>query len=252
MDDGENDLNINDYSTAYLVSNGKVVVDKKCAKENDLVKVITVPNEGYKLKNLKILKASDGITEVAYNASNNTFTMPAYEVTINAEFELIPEEKTITKTEEDTTVSVKGTFSQNPVLTITKTEAGNEGYNSLITLVKEDKIVIGSYDITITGGTYTGKIELTFTVGKQYEGETITIYHRLASGEKETKTAIVKDGKSSIEVNELSPFMLSINKKVEEKKDETPKTGNIEYIGIITTVLCILFLGILILKRRKM
>ena len=224
---------------------GTITADKLSATINDIVTLTVAPDTYYKLKNIT------GITMTKVNDTTYTYTMPSENVTIDAEFELIFEEKTITKTVGDLTVGIKGTFSQNPEIVITKIEKGNNGYDSLITLVKEDKEVIGSYNISITGGTYIGDLELTFTIGKQYEGDKIIIYHKLANGEIETKTAIVKDGKATITVNELSPFMLATDKEIVAKKDETPKTGIATYIGITVFVTGLAGVGAITLKKKK-
>ncbi|MDD4387413.1 MAG: hypothetical protein PHD15_06665 [Clostridia bacterium] len=323
------------YSVGYIepmYPNGRFTVDKTSATSGETITISSItPNTGYQLKGIKIFNGSidlDITSAVNYNYTNNTFTMPDYDVIVSVEFEKIPytitvndvegatitpngtinveygdnkeitikakdgykltkvkvdgveqtlpltndkitltniqkditiivecellyEEKTITKTEEDITVIVKGQFNGNPTLVITSTEAGNEGYNSLITLVKDDEVVFGSYDVSITGGTYKGELAMTFTIGKQYEGDTITIYHKLANGEIETKTTTVKDGKIIITVDELSPFMLITDKEIVEQKDETPKTGTIEYIGITTLIITISVLEISILKRKE-
>ena len=235
------------YDIIKIESNGTFSIDKTTSESGDIITISNiVPEEGYTLKSIKILKARDGsdvTEEVGYNEANKTFTMPDYDINIQVDFELLYEEKTLTVALADITVTVKGNFNGNPELVVTKIEEDNEGYNSLITLVNEEKIVICSYDVSITGGTYEGKLYITFTVGEQYDGETFTIYHKLVNGEVETKTAVVDNGKVEFEIDELSPFMLIADKKAQENKDETPKTGNsieqytlLFVIGLVGTI----------------
>ena len=233
--------------TINNTNNGTISSSNTNAITGETITLTVTPSNGYKLKNII------GVNATKVNDTTYTFLMPNEDATINAEFELIYEENTITKTLGDLTVDIKGTFSQNPELVITKIEKGNNGYDSLITLVKEDKEVIGSYDLSITGGTYIGNLELTFTVGKQYEGNILTIYHKKASGDIEILTGTVENGKVVITVSELSPFILVTDKEVTEQKDATPKTGDNMYSYTIIMAISIvgLFIVIKLIKRNK-
>ena len=66
--------------TLTATSNGRV-------GEGTAVILTATPDEGYKLKNLKAYKTGDESQTVAI--SENKFTMPAYDVTVEAEFEAI-------------------------------------------------------------------------------------------------------------------------------------------------------------------
>lgn len=233
--------------TINNTNNGTISSSNTNAITGETITLTVTPANGYRLKNII------GVNATKINDTTYTFLMPNEDATINAEFELIYEENTITKTLGDLTVDIKGTFSQNPELVITKIEKGNNGYDSLITLVKEDKEVIGSYDLSITGGTYIGNLELTFTVGKQYEGNILTIYHKKASGDIEILTGTVENGKVVITVSELSPFILVTDKEVTEQKDATPKTGDNMYSYTIIMAISIvgLFIVIKLIKRNK-
>jgi len=65
-------------------ANGTVDADKESAIEGATITLTASPNIGYKLKAWDVYKTGDATTKVS--VSNNQFTMPAYGVTINAEF----------------------------------------------------------------------------------------------------------------------------------------------------------------------
>lgn len=68
------------------IENGTVSVvgDVTEAAENDNITLTITPEDGYALKTLTVYKTGDPETEIA--VSNNAFTMPAYAVTVTAEF----------------------------------------------------------------------------------------------------------------------------------------------------------------------
>lgn len=203
------------------IVNGTIVSNKMTAVFGETVALTITSNEGYKLKNITIVSEK---AEVPVNLStNNTFIMPNDNVVINAEFELIYTEKTLT--EERKEIEVIGNFTEDARLVITKIEIGSKEYQSFITLIDEDKEAIGSYEVTIEGGTYQGELILSFAVDAKYNGHTITIYHKKASGEMEIKTAKVENGEVKIAVDELSPFTLVADINIQNQKDETPRTG---------------------------
>ena len=61
-------------------------------------------------------------------------------------------------------------------------------------------------DITVSGG-YSGPLTLSFEVGSQYNGQTVTLLHA-KNGKLMTYTAVVKNGITTFTVDSLSPFAL--------------------------------------------
>lgn len=66
------------------IANGTVTASAASQDTNESVTLTVTPASGYKLKSLKVHKTSDSTVTVP--VSGNTFTMPAYAVTITAEF----------------------------------------------------------------------------------------------------------------------------------------------------------------------
>lgn len=83
--------------------------------------------------------------------------------------------------------------------------------------------IIAAYEINIINGDYSAKLNLVFSVGSKYNGKTYTIYHEKKNGETENHTAIRKDGKVAIEIDELSPFLIAMDS---HKDSDPPETGD--------------------------
>ena len=78
-----------DYTiTVESSTNGKVEADKTTAKEGDTVTLTVTPDDGYVLGTLTVTDASNKAVTVD---SNNTFKMPASNVTVKATFTQLPE-----------------------------------------------------------------------------------------------------------------------------------------------------------------
>ena len=86
--------------------------------------------------------------------------------------------------------------------------------------------IIGTYEVTIENGSFTGSLVLSFDVGEEYNGKTVIVKHKLASGKIETHEAVCVNGKVTITVTELSPFMLAVKKETvtQEPSQPAPET----------------------------
>lgn len=149
-----------------------------------------------------------------------------------------------------------------------KADTINEADNTYIEMTNvvannKDYLWIGAYDIKLVGGNYKGDLLLTFDLGEENNGKKVYILHKLNNGDFEHFYEVVENGKVTIKVTELSPFLLAYEEQPTEQaegeteqlttnetaneeiahgeKDETPKTGidtklNINNIGLITLV----------------
>ena len=106
---------------------------------------------------------------------------------------------------------ISGKFTDGAELVITKIEDNYGLYKEMYEKLTQKLDVALLYDVSIVGGNYHGSMRLTFVVGEAFDGRYITIVHKLASGEKELLSGIVRDGKVTVTVNELSPFMLALD-----------------------------------------
>lgn len=148
-------------------------------------------------------------------------------------------------------VNVTVTTKENDTM---KTEIKNKGYTN----------ILGSYELTLAGAdTLVNPIDITFNVGTEYNGKTVYILHQKKNGTYENFEKKVTDGKVTITVSELSPFVLGVKEEITEtdnttteettnkgEKDETPKTGTIDIIGYVSLVTMVSLVGIVVLKKK--
>lgn len=136
------------------------------------------------------------------------------------------------------------------------TEISKNGYNK----------IIGSYELKLTGATSLAKpIDVTFDVGTEYNGLMAYILHKKANGSYERFEEKIQNGKVTITVSELSPFVIAVKENVQEEKpstkpeekptskgekDETPPTGTIDIIGYVLTTTVLAGIGIVVAKRH--
>lgn len=71
--------------------------------------------------------------------------------------------------------------------------------------------IIKSYEFKLAEGTITGKISISIPCGTEYNGKKVIVLHKKSDGTYEEFITTVKDGNATIEVTELSPFMVAIN-----------------------------------------
>ncbi len=114
--------------------------------------------------------------------------------------------------------------------------------------------IIGTYELILEGATQlTNPINITFNVGTNYNGKTVYILHQKKDGTYEHFEQVVKDGKITITVNELSPFVLAVKETTNNKGelDETPKTGTTDLIKYILPITLMSAVGIVALRKKK-
>lgn len=146
-------------------------------------------------------------------------------------------------------VNVKGERKENNEMV---TEVNNAGYTK----------VLGTYELTLTGATsLANPIDITFDLGTEYNGQVAYILHKKANGSYERFEEQIKDGKVTITVSELSPFVVAVKEKTENEnnqkpttnkgeKDTTPKTGTIDIIGYVLVTTILSGAGIVALKKK--
>ena len=129
-------------------------------------------------------------------------------------------------------------------------------------------INIGTFDITVIEGAYNGEITLTFDIGEEYNGKECVIGHLKNGLYYEQFERKVENGKVTVTVDSLSPFMISVLEEKEDitptapteqeqptntddkELDETPKTGEDNNITLPISIIALISLtGIVIVKK---
>ena len=133
-----------------------------------------------------------------------------------------------TLTDVPTGLTVSGALSGSATLRVNSfTPAHNSTDPALAAMRKRmDSLtdtLIFCADITVSGN-YSGPLTLSFTVGDQYNGQTVTLLHA-KNGKLITYTAIVKNGIATFIVTSLSPFALFAPVTALDAVD-IPKTGD--------------------------
>ncbi len=149
-----------------------------------------------------------------------------------------------TLSDEETKVSVSGAMEDEATLTVAKITTTDEKYAKLNELVKDNK-VIGAYEVKVTGD-YAGSLKLTFTVDSSLDGKDVTVFHQKADGTIEKILSKVEDGTVTVEVSELSPFVLVLG---DVTKDNTPTLGVPSYVGLASII--VLTAGFCLVKVLK-
>lgn len=155
------------------ITGGTVTVNSTAFAAGADVTLTVTPDDGYQLKSLTY--TAEGGEPVAI--TGNSFTMPASNVTVNAEFELIPATTyTITVPEvENATVTVTvGSETYNEGVEI---EGLTEGMEFTVTadpaedfVISGIKVMSNGYELTATEGVYTvanGNITIEVTVAEK-------------------------------------------------------------------------------------
>lgn len=184
----------------------------------------------------------------------------------------------ITLSDEETKVTLWGNVGKIAKLSVTKMVEGTEEYKNVTSGLENYNIAL-AYDISVTDGDYEGKLKVTLPVESKYNGRTALVLHKKADGTVEKFSPVVENGFVTVEVTELSPFVVAFEKENEpsnnennEEKDEnkneeqninniekdekgeldeSPKTGE-NSLGIISaSVLTIITIGAIIAIKNK-
>lgn len=149
-------------------------------------------------------------------------------------------------------VNVKVIQKENDIMV---KDVYNVGYNK----------ILGAYEFTLIGATsLVNPIDITFNVGTEYNGQMAYILHKKANGSYERFEEQVKNGKVTITVSELSPFVIAVKEKEQApttnpdktpttnkgEKDTTPKTATIDIIGYVLVTTILSGIGIVALKKK--
>lgn len=153
--------------------------------------------------------------------------------------------------------------NSNAVINGNIIEKTNSIYDEMLSKVKEKGFsnIFNIYELKLVSGNISNGLKITFSLGTENNGKQVLILHKKDDGSYEEFIKNIENGKISIEVTELSPFMVAlkntetINTEPSEnnnnKLDNEPKTGVHDYTILATVIALISLGGLTILKLKK-
>lgn len=114
---------------------------------------------------------------------------------------------------EQSGISILGKISGTPLLTASDLSPDSSAYINMKQKLPKDMEIIYARDISITSGTLDGPCTLSFSVSSELSGLESVVVHTLANNNIDTSKVIIKDGKVTVDINELSPFMIAVPKR---------------------------------------
>ena len=198
------------YETALAINitdseGGTVTASPSSAAEGDNVTLTVTPAEGYELESLTVKDGADAEVTVG---EDNTFTMPATDVTVTATFKKLPVDVDITvESGKDIAAEVAAAADGADIKSITVTLAENGEYTISSTLQSQGNVTINGAEgatidasglsaplITLNGGT-TFAPKADGTASDHVLVENVTIKDVTVKG---LKDALVKDAQKSL------------------------------------------------------
>ncbi len=191
-------------------TNGTLSVEEKTAYEGKKVAIKINPAKGYQLKEgtLKVHKTDDATTEIAVNNNDNTFIMPAYPVTLSAEFEKVEYDITVVdvqngkistnvkKATKDTEVTITVEPNDEYKLKKGSLKVFKTGDEATTVKVIDNKFKMPNYPVTITAEFEA--IEYNITVNNVEHG-TLSAMAKAAKNTEVIITVTPEDGYRLIE-----------------------------------------------------
>ena len=147
-------------------------------------------------------------------------------------------------------ISVKGKVSGK--LSAVQIEPNTDKYTEYVSADPvKGKVVLGVYDITLDG-TSEGKVQLTFTVGTEYNGRDVVILHYTDDGNYEKYAGTVKNGQVTINVDSFSPFVIALADAGSAGDGTVPQTGvNADPGSLAVIMILAAALGMTALLKRR-
>ena len=155
-----------------------------------------------------------------------------------------------------TGVTVKGRMSAGAKLTVKDQilhAAGCDACDEIRSRQAQGQIVFCA-DISLSGS-YTGELEVSFPVGDQYNGKTVTILH-CNNGEMEYVVCTVRDGIATGKFKKLSPYAVMIGERVgvpDQILVTPPKTGDAQdnVAFVLVAAMVVIAIGVTVKRRRS-
>lgn len=149
------------------------------------------------------------------------------------------------------------TKESNVELKVTTIENNSETYNNMVNRAKEKGYsdVFIAYELKISEGDIKEDegLSITFSLGTENDGKQAIVLHKKADGTYEEFIETIENGKITIKVTELSPFMVALKEEKKDNKelDDEPKTGVVDYKTFASIVTLVSLTGLVAIKLKK-
>lgn len=131
----------------------------------------------------------------------------------------------------------------------------DEIYTEMLNKAKERGFnnVFGSYEFKIVNGKISDKLAITFTLGNEYNGKYALVLHKKADGNYEEFNKTVENGQVTIEVSELSPFMILLSDS--QPVNKTPNNAQTSSLNItlysVIAIGSLLGIAYIVIRNKK-
>ena len=176
--------------------------------------------------------------------------------------------KVVEAVDKTTNVSLSADTSIIPSNTVLEVQEvkGGEAYNTITESLKNVSSKFRAYDITLKSNGLeiqpNGNVQVYLPIPNEYDTSKIAVFRIEEDGRKVKYDAEVKDNYAIIETDHSSNYVIAeqnvSNTTGTDKtpiqngeKDDTPKTGSVQYIGLAGIVVALSCISIIVLRNKK-
>lgn len=153
----------------------------------------------------------------------------------------------------------------NTVLEVKEVKSG-KAYNTITESLKNVSNKFMAYDITLKSDGVeiqpNGNVQISLPIPSGYDTSKIVIFRVETDGTKTQYDVEIKDNYAIIETDHFSNYVIAeqnVSNTTETdktpiqngEKDDTPKTGTIQYVGLAVIVVALSSIGIIALRNKK-
>lgn len=219
---------IDSYTVKFDSNGGNAVASQMVEGGSTVVKPTDPTKVGFTF--VGWFRANDGV--VQWSFSNDVVEG---DMTLYAQWMAVPSYSVRTLIDTTGTIALSGSMTDDAQLSV-EVLGSNDSLRAMdFTLDLAQEQIVGAYDVKLSRGAYQGLLNISFVVGKEYNGKQVLVMHRKANGDIEKLLSTCTDGRVSVSVEELSPFVLSTAKDTAQTVPGKilAKTGDTLLLGLM-------------------
>ncbi|MEA5020408.1 MAG: InlB B-repeat-containing protein [Gordonibacter sp.] len=219
---------IDSYTVKFDSNGGNAITSQVVKGGSTVVKPTDPTKAGFTF--VGWFRASDGAVQWDFSSD-----VVEDDMTLYAQWAAVPLYSVRTLTDTTGAITLSGSMTDDAQLSV-EVLGSNDSLRAMgfiFDLTKEQ--IAGAYDVKLSRGAYQGPLNISFVVGKEYNGKQILVMHRKANGDIEKLLSTCTDGTVSVSVEELSPFVLSAAKDTAQAfpGKTLAKTGDTLLLGLV-------------------